>query len=261
MIRALLLAAAALAVLAACATTTPQPGQSGKTGMDRVSPVRAAEVNTRLGIGYLERNELELAINKLQRALEFDPAHTPARVTLALIYEQLDRDRQAHEHLKQAIQQAPDDGGTLNTYAAFLCRQGDYQQADEYYQRALEDPFYRTPEVALANAGVCARNAGRPEEARSYLRRALDQNPEYPQALFELAQLYLEEGDALRARAFLQRYEVVAGDAPDALLLGYRIESRLGNAVQADRYFKRLEAGFPDSSQARELRQQPSNHD
>jgi type IV pilus assembly protein PilF len=238
---------------AGCATTTPAPS-SGRDGMDRVSPVRAAEVNTRLGIGYLERDQIRLAIEKLETALTHDPSHTPAHLTLAMIYEQLGDAARAGQYYSQAARLAPEDGATQNAYAVYLCRRGDFELANQHFERAMSDPFYATPELAYGNAGACARRANQPAQAEVYLRQALDIDPDYPDALFQLAELYLQRGESFRARAFLQRLESVV--APDAsmLILGYRIEQGLSNPGQADQYAARLERQFPESAQARELR-------
>lgn len=252
----------ALVVLAAgCATTQPRPGESGRTGMERVSPVRAADVNTRLGVGYFERGDLQVAMEKLERAIELDPAHVPAYVTLALIHERLGRDSRARRYYREAVSLAPEDGATLNSYAAFLCRQGEFAEADGLFRRAIDDPFYDTREVAYTNAGSCAIRGNRLDAAEDYLREALEVNPQYPDALFHLARLFLQRDDAFRARAFLQRFEATAGADPGALLLGYRIEQRLGNEREAARYFRRLEDQFPDSAEARNIRQQTSRDD
>lgn len=246
--------AAALA-LGGCASTSRQSEPfSGREGMDRVSPIRAAEVNARLGIGYMERDQLQLAIEKLQTALEFDPEHTPAHLTLALIYDRLGRSAAAGQHYRQASELAPNDGPTQNAFAVHLCQQGDFPAADRHFRRAMEDAFYSTPELAYGNAGACARRAGERDKAEEYLRQALELNPNYPDALFQLSELKLESGDAFRARAFLQRLESVSAADPAALVLGYNIESQLNNAVQADQYAARLEQLFPESRQARALR-------
>lgn len=244
-----------------CATSRPEPGHTGRSGMDRISPVRSADVNTRLGVGYFERGDYQVALEKLERAVALDPAHVPAYVTLALIEEQLGRDTRARRYYREAVSLAPDDGATLNSYAAFLCRQGEYPEADEMFRRSVQDPFYATREVAYTNAGSCAIRAGRLDQAEEYLREALERAPHYADALFNLARLFLQRDDAFRARAFLQRYEAASGGDPGALLLGYRIEQRLGNEREAARYFSRLEAQFPDSAEARNIRQQTSQHD
>ncbi|HMA98090.1 MAG TPA: type IV pilus biogenesis/stability protein PilW [Wenzhouxiangella sp.] len=241
--------------LAGCATS---PGEfeplQGRNGMDRVSPVRAAEVNTRLGIGYMERGQLQLAIEKLQTALSHDSAHTPARLTLALIYDRLGESEAASQQYQRASQLAPGDGPTQNAFAVHLCQQGRFADADRHFQRAVNDAFYATPEIAYSNAGSCARRAGEVEAAERYLRQALRIDPDYPDALFQLAELQFAAGDAFRARAFLQRLETATEADPAALILGYRIEQKLNNPDQAERYAMRLERLFPQSLQARELR-------
>ena len=247
-------------VLTGCATT-PDTGPTTRAGMDRVSPVRAAEVNTRLGIGYLERGEMQIAMEKLNTALRHDPAHVPAIVTLAMIYEEVGNSSQAERHFRQALRHAPNDGATLNSYAVFRCRRGDYADAEDMFERALLDPFYATPEVAKLNAGACARRSGELERAEEHLRGALEIDPELPGALFHLAQLYYQRDDAFRARAFLQRFEAAGQTEPGALLLGYRVESSLGNASEARQYGSILEERFPDSREARELRTQVHNDD
>ncbi|TVQ41992.1 MAG: type IV pilus biogenesis/stability protein PilW [Wenzhouxiangella sp.] len=243
----------AVALMAGCATTQ-QGSPSGQRGMERVSPVRAAEINTRLGVGYLERGQVQLAMEKLETALRHDPDHVPAHLTLALIYEEIGDHNRAGRHFRQASRLAPNDGGTQNSYAVFLCRQGDFRAADRHFMLATEDPFYNTPEVAWTNAGACARRSGDIEKANGYFRVALEIDPNFPDALFHLAELYYQQGEAFRARAFLQRLESAAVPEAGALFLGYRIESSLGNRVEANQYVSRLERQFPDSSEARELR-------
>ncbi len=246
-------------VLAGCATT-PE-GSSGQTGMDRVSPVRGAELNTRMGVGYLERGEIQIAMEKLQTALRQDPDHVPAHVTLAVIYEQIGDASNAERHLRRASRLAPNDGATRNSHAVFLCRQGRYDAARENFEAAFDDPFYDTPEVAYTNAGQCARRSGDPERAESYLREALEIDPAFPDALYQLAQLYYQQGQAFRARAFLQRYEAASEPDPGALLLGFRIESSLDNHADAGQYASRLENQFSDSGEADTLRGLINNDD
>src|SRR5690625_3732030 len=146
MIKTLRAAGAILTVclfVAGCVSTgggRGQPGEHGRLGMDRVSPVRSADLNTRLGVGYFERGDLKIAIEKLERAISLDPAHVPAYITLALVQKRLGRDAVARRHYRKAANLAPDDGATLNTYAVFLCQQGEYREADELFRRAVRDP-------------------------------------------------------------------------------------------------------------------------
>ena len=243
--------------LAGCATSNSSDSDPRRSGsaVDRVSPVRAAEVNTRLGVGYLERGELQVALEKLELAVRQDPKHVPAHLALGIVYQSIDRNERALEHLETAVELAPEDGGAHNSYAALLCRVGRYKEADRHFRSALNDPFYATPGVALANAGSCARRDGRNEEAERYLREALEYDPRSRTALFNLAGLSFQQGESLRARAFLQRLEGAGGLGARALLLAVQVERSLGSEAIAEGYARTLIERYPDSPQASQLRQ------
>lgn len=250
---AMMIFAAALAGCAASNSSETDPRRSG-SAVDRVSPVRAAEVNTRLGVGYLERGKLQVALEKLELAVKQDPKHVPAHLALGIVLQSIDRNERALRHFEIAVELAPDDGGAHNSYAALLCQTGRYKEADRHFQAALNDPFYATPDVALANAGSCARRDGRANEAERYLREALEYDPQSRTALFNLAGLLFEQGDGLRARAFLQRLEAAGGLDARALLLAVQVERSLGSEAIAEGYARSLIEQFPDSPQASQVR-------
>lgn len=250
------------ALIALCALITGCAGGAGSevdprrggSSLDRVSPVRAAEANTRLGMGYFNRGDVQIAMEKLEMAVRQDPDHAPAHMSLGIVYQAINRNEKALEHLKTAVRLAPEDGAAHNTYAVLLCRVGRYAEADRHFQAALEDPFYQTPEVVLANAGSCARRAGETEQAEQYLRQALEFNPRLPEALFNLAELSLRQGRALPARGFLQRLESGGALSADALLLAVRIEQMLQSEGTTLDYARRLIERYPNSPQASEVR-------
>jgi len=247
---------AAIFALAACASsTTSRPTvERSNAGLNSTSPVRAAEINTRLGLGYLERGQFQVALEKLQIAVVEDPGHVPAHFALALLFERLGDERNADRHYRAADRLAPADGGVQNAYAVYLCRQREFRKADVHFQRAVDDPFYATPAVALANAGSCARRAGRQQQAIDYLREALSIDGDNPDALYNLAEIYHQQGDSFRARAFLQRLEAGGMTEAATFLLGFQIESDLGNQNGADRYANLLERDFPTSPETEQVR-------
>ena len=254
------LAAAILILMTAgCASTGSTDLAERSAGLNSKSPIRAAEINTRLGIGYLERGQLEVALEKLQTAIVHDSRHVPAHFALALLYERLGDDRNAERHYKAADRLAPNDGGVQNAYGVYLCRQRDFRDAETHFQRALQDPFYTTPEVALTNAGSCARRSGQQEQAIEYMRQALSIDSANSDALYNLAEIYYEQGDAFRARAFLQRLEANGTAEAAAFYLGFRIESNLGNQAEARRYAVLLERDYPSSPETERMRRSNRN--
>jgi len=232
---------AAILLLAACASTP-----SSRPKGEPTAAQSAAQTNIKLGQAYMQQGQLELALDKLQKAISLDPKSSEAHTVLAVLLERIGRLEQAGRHYALAVQYAPEDGSALNNQGAFLCRTGNYAEADALFQRALDDPFYRTPAAALANAGVCAHEAGNVGAAERYFRRALEFDPRDLTALLRLAQIHYGKQDYLRARAFLQRMEGAGGVSPVALDLGARIEERLGDAAAARRYRQRLGTEFPD---------------
>lgn len=206
----------------------------------------AAELQVKLGRGYMEQGKLEIAMERLQRALQLDPRNVDAHTVMAVLNERISRPEHAETYYRKAERLAPDNGDVNNNLGAFLCGRGKYGEADIYFAKALDDPFYRTPIAALTNAGVCAKEGGQRAKAEEYFRRVLSLQPDNATALFEMTRMSYLNNDAMRARAFLQRLEAGTVADPRVLDLGERIESRLGDVVAARRYANRLQNEFPD---------------
>ncbi len=240
----------ALGALAGC-----QSGPATSVKKDSAATQRddAARVHTELGQKYMQQGKLEIALEKLNKALEFNPDYADAHTVIAVLYESINDRPKAEEHYRRAAQIRPKAGSENNNYGRFLCTEGKYGESEEYFKRALADPFYQTPGMALANYGACMQRAGKKEEAEKVLRQALALNPNDPEALISLGSILYDKGEYFNARAFVQRFEGVSHPRPDALMLGRNIELRLGNAAGASDYSRRLLRGFPDSAEARSL--------
>lgn len=219
-------------------------------GNQKASP---AQVNTQLGIAYMRRGEHEIALEKLQRAVRQDPDYADAHTGLAVLYEQINKPEKALQHYQKAVKLAPDNGDVHNNLGQLLCKQGEYEDAEKHFLKALDDPFYRTPAVAYTNAGACAERVPNPDRAEEFYRAALEEREDYPEALYRLSNLKHERGELMSARAFLQRYMDAAPATPTSLLLGVRIERKLGDDEAAAGYAAALNKQFPDSPEARRL--------
>lgn len=242
--------------LAGCAASTPRSSsRKPADGPDQ----QAAALQVKMGQGYLAQGELETARDKLQRALELDPNSADAHTLMALLQERINRPAVAETHYRRAAELKPDDGSANNNYGTFLCGIGRYAEAQALFDRAVLDPFYRTPELAYANAGFCALKAGDAALAERMLRAALDLDPGNATVLYEMSRLHFERGDLMRARAFLQRFESSANADPQALELGLRIETRLGDRAAAERYRKQLQEQFPDFQPSETPASTPAN--
>jgi len=219
----------------------------------KVSEEDAARFNVQLGMNYMRRGELMEARDKLERAVDQDPSFAGAHAALGILYERVGDISGARARLQRATQLDPENPNIVNAYGGFLCRHGEREQGMRYFERAATNAYYKTPEVAWTNAGVCARGVPDFELAETYLRRALEVNRTYGAALLQLADLYLEAGNWLQARAFVQRYEAVESATPYSLELGRNIEQAAGDIAAAREYERRLRREFPQSAESRRL--------
>jgi type IV pilus assembly protein PilF len=217
---------------------------------------KAAATNTSLGRQYIDLGKYEIALEKLKRAVAYDKTYAPAHTLLGVLHETLGQRDQAMKEYRLAVRYDPDDGDVNNNYAVFLCGQNKGEEADQYFQVAMEDPFYDTPKVLYANAGLCALQANNLDKAERYLRQSLEYDEKFAAALLPMAELQFRGGSFLNARAFLQRFEAVGESDAQSLLLGYRIESALGDTATADKYRRDLLGSFPDSAEAKLAREQ-----
>jgi type IV pilus assembly protein PilF len=215
---------------------------------------KAAESNTSLGLEYMNRGQYEVALGKLKKAIKADPGYAPAQTVIAVLYETIGEQELAGRHYKKAYEAAPNDGDVNNNYGVYLCKTGKEDEAIEHFLKAMDDPFYSTPAIALTNAGSCAIRQGKFVEADEYLRSALKIEPDLPDALMNMARLSFEQRNYLSARAFMQRYETSARHVAETLLLAYRIEMASGNSRAANKYKLVLESNFPDSEETTEVR-------
>ena len=150
----------------------------------------------------------------------------------------------------------PDDPDSLNALAVFLCLQkNETTEALRYFEKALAVPLsktYSNKAMVYTNAGVCAKRVDM-DKAESYLRSALDADPNFSPALLQLADVAFSRSNYLQSRAFLERFLAASPATPDALWLGYRVENALGEASAARAYGERLKKEFPESVETRLL--------
>ena len=215
--------------------------------------LEAGKINARLAMEYLKRDQLQVAQEKIEKALVQNPKDVNVQLAAGLVYERLHDKKGAEKHFRQALRAAPDSPEALNALGAFLCRNEEHEKGQEMFVKAAQNQIYRTPYVAYTNAGVCARSAGNLEHAEQYLRMALTSQVDYPETYAQLAGVLHDRGSDLQARAFVERFLAIAPATADMLLLGHNIEQALKDEEAAAAFSTRLRKEFPNSDQARRV--------
>lgn len=211
---------------------------------------KAADYNADLGIEYLRNGRLQLANDKLLKALKQKPNSAKAHHYFALLQQQLKQNSKAQHHFEKAIDIDPKDPELRNNYGSFLCGTNRSRAAVKQFMIAIKDPLYRTPEFAYTNAGICSYKSNQPNQAEMYFRLALDKRANFSSALLQMAKLYEDKKDLKRAHAFLSRYENVGKSTPEALQLCTSINKKMGNHKKASACSSALLRLFPTSDEA-----------
>lgn len=230
---------ALLLLLQACVAVDPQYSRNEK----------ASAINVELGIGYMQQNNLELASEKMLKALRQNPNSAPAHNAYAILQERLKQHDLAEYHYKKAISLDSKNSEASNNYGAFLCRNGREAESEEYFLTALENPLYKTPEYAYTNAALCLNRINQKNVAKEYLHKALAAKSNFGVALFALAKIYFEEGEYDQAKIYLNRYQLVARPTPQSLWLAIRTELEIDGEANIDELGYMLQTDFPSSDE------------
>lgn len=220
----------------------------------------AAHTYYRLGIGYLQSQHYQIAQQHLKRAAELRPDHADTQTALGASYEEMGESESAYPHYQRAYELAPTNPVVLNNYAKTLCNQEKYAEAEILFMQAVADKHYVAPEITWTSAAICAERVPDLAKAEQHLRKALELNPRYPLALYRLAELLYEQGNALPARAFMQRYAENSAHVAATLWLAAHIECKLGDRSALASFQLSLVKRFPDAEQTRFLMEQ-KNYD
>lgn len=211
---------------------------------------KAAEYNAELGVKYLQNGRLQLANQKLEKALEQNPDSANAHHYYAILQQRLKQNNKAERHFKRALALNNKNPEIRNNYGSFLCSINRYQAAVQQFLLAVKDPLYSTPEYAYTNAGICSYKAKKTGEAEKYFRLALKKRHDFGSALLQMSKLYYDKREYPRAQAFLLRYEKVGQSTPEALQLCSLINTKMGNPGKARQCNAALLRLFPGSEEA-----------
>src|SRR6202011_4516117 len=194
-----------------------------------------------LAIEYMKIGKLAASRDFMERALSEDPGNADVQMTAGLVYERLSDMPKAERAYSNGYRLGKRDPNIENTYAGFLCRTGKAVAGEKLFAEGARHPLYQTPEVALVNAGVCVRSAGNLLDADRYFTRALMIRPNMPEGLLQQGNVAFDRGDAAQALEIVQRYLAVNSPTPEVLWLGFRAQRKLGDAVAAAVYARRVQ--------------------
>ncbi len=228
-------------LMAACVTTTMDGGKPLK---DEDPEDAAAKYNIQLGTAYLQQGNYALAREKLERSLKQNPKDPDVHTSLGLLYDRTGDAKLADKHFKEALRLAPDKPDISNNYAIYLCKNGRADEGVDRFMAVAANKYYRTPEVALTNAGVCLRSVKRLDEAAQKFNGAIKARPNYSEATVQLASLHLERNELAEARKVVDTYLNAFKPQPDVLLSAVTVARASKDRMSEEKYSARPAPGF-----------------
>ncbi len=211
--------------------------------------IKASAINVQLGMGYMRQNNMEMANEKLLKALRQDPDSAAAHNAFGILQDRLLQKDKAEEHYQRATELDPEDSAAANNYGRFLCRNEREAESVKYFLQALDNPLYRTPEFAYTNAALCLIKIDQRDRAKEYLAKALAVRSNFSGALIALAKMNFDDKDFTNAKLYVDRYHLVAQPTSHSLWLAIRTELEMDGGRDVDELAGQLEAKFPNSQE------------
>jgi len=174
-----------------------------------------------LGLAYLNKNQVDLAIKHFKRATQIKPSYAPAHNNLGTAY----------------------------------LEKKDWDRAIEIFQAVSKDLLYATPHYPLTNIGYAYYNKRDYKQAETYYKKALAIEPRYINALLGLGRTYiaaLKVQDAVKTLETARKFYPTSAEVYFELATAYKLAGHYRGAVWAYGKVVEIQADGPLAVQAKD---------
>ena len=221
------------------------------------SKSQQADVHYKLATAQLQANNPTLALKELLVAVDLDPDNSAIQVALAQAYQQKKAYALAENHYFKALELSDNDPRYQNNLATLYLDMQEWDKAITYFDKAASNLLFLRPHIAIAGKAYAYykkqdyaqaltyykevtnlapgyapayylqsevyRAMGEREMERILLEHTIERSPQFLQARYRLAELYIEDGANDDAR---QELKTILEVAP-ASELGLQAKSKL----------------------------------
>lgn len=160
--------------------------------LDPKNPV----IHSNLAASYIKDNKALEAIEELKLAIELDPGAVEPHAVLALLYSSQNElelgIREYETALSNAVKLNPENIGLYKSLAAIYTQQKKFLKAEETYNLIIT--FFPQDAEAHFRLAAIYNELKDNASAESELKKALELNPDYHEALNFLGYFYIEDG-------------------------------------------------------------------
>ncbi|OFJ49961.1 type IV pilus biogenesis/stability protein PilW [Janthinobacterium lividum] len=220
-------------LLAGCASTADTGQAASASASASASTSQRADLRLQLASAYYGQAQYGVALAEAEQAVQLLPGNAQALGMRALVLAALHQADAAEKDFLYAMRLAPHNPELSNNYGQFLCQTGRAAQSLAYFDAALRDVAYGTPELALHNAATCSLRINDYRRAADYWRKAERIAPAAAMTYVGLVRVYYQQQDYRQAAHYLERLGKVAtmeSQTADVLWLGIKVQHKLGDA-------------------------------
>jgi Tfp pilus assembly protein PilF len=232
----------ALGLLAGCAVPLQQ--------------MASKEVQARMDLStsYLSKDQPRRSLKELL-AVEDKASNIPKyHFLLGTTYQQLDKLEQARDHFVQATELDKGYGEAWNSLGQVLVSLDKPDKAEQAFKEALSIQTYLTPEYPAYNLALLYRDRSKPQEARDYAQKAIDENWRFLPAYELLAEMARARGDIEQATSWLKKGVDANPNSVQIMMKLAENQLRMGQHDKARYWFSRILSLQPESEAAQVAR-------
>ena len=160
---------------------------------------KEADARMRMGVTYLDQDNIPMAMKELHRASELDSTNPEIDMMLGIAYRARGDSDKAEAHLRNAVSKNPDYAEAHNNLGVVLADRKAWDEAIREFRKAYENVQYQTPERAIYNAAEAYRHQGDAKQAEEQYRQAIRFSPGYGPACTALASILFERDEKREA--------------------------------------------------------------
>ena len=214
------------------------------------------------GLQYLNRDAYEDAIRYFQLALERDPQHLRAYLSLGDLYSLQNNYLVAETYYNKILQYDAQSVPAFTALATMQWKMGQHREAISLYRKVLEiDPANQFAQQQIEvvtreffdlhyKQALAYKEAGELNPAATELQKAYSLYPEKIELAVEIGDLFLQQQDYMMADGYFQRVLSTKPDYLPALIGAGKVQLALKRYNEARNYFKQaltLQPGDPEA--------------
>lgn len=185
-----------------------------------------------LGLAYLRNGRIQESIKTFEKLLLLDPGNAQAHYLLGNSFEKSKNNLKAIESYQNSLKYFPDNVKSLNSLGNLYYASGKFKEAIEAYYKAISISSGST-NILNNLADINLYKMNNISEAKSYLKKAIDLDPDFMPALNNLGNAFMLSGETAEAEKIFN--EIILKDPKNVLAYGnlavlYEDKGDIGNA-------------------------------